>query len=213
MSDSTIEQVKKIADDLLGQGERPTQQRVRDILGRGSLTTINKGLNQWWVDLSQRLKEPALPKVPDPVAKSLSQIWQDAVFYARDELREQGKALEVSYQERRSRMDDELAISKSEVASLQQRLSLASERLESVLSELATEQQRAHQQERELIASQARIKELERSEAQHQLATERLLAIERQAKEQAEQRYAKLEAQADAYFHAWQEEKKRNTAK
>lgn len=48
--------VFKAADSLLAQGLRPTIERVRHELGRGSPNTVNRLLDLWWQSLSQRIK-------------------------------------------------------------------------------------------------------------------------------------------------------------
>ncbi|WP_173506027.1 DNA-binding protein [Marinobacterium sp. xm-d-579] len=83
MTSITREQVYEIADELLRQGIKPTQQNVRDRLGSGSLTTINKALNEWWSGLGQRLDAQASGyDLPEPVIKLASKIWTDAIAYA-----------------------------------------------------------------------------------------------------------------------------------
>ncbi|MCD8513030.1 MAG: DNA-binding protein [Nitrincola sp.] len=52
---NTHQAVFKAADALLEKGVRPTQQNVREVIGSGSITTINKALGDWWASLSERL--------------------------------------------------------------------------------------------------------------------------------------------------------------
>ena len=56
----TEQDVFQAADALLTNGQRPTIERVRRELGRGSPNTVNKLLDQWWASLSARMtaKEP-----------------------------------------------------------------------------------------------------------------------------------------------------------
>ncbi len=83
MTTTKRENIYEIADELLRQGIKPTQQNVRDRLGSGSLTTINKALNEWWGGLGQRLDAQTNGyDLPEPVIKLASKIWSDAVAYA-----------------------------------------------------------------------------------------------------------------------------------
>ncbi|MBB4654603.1 chromosome segregation ATPase [Xanthomonas sp. F14] len=76
--------VFEAADALLGAGERPTVERVRLHLGRGSPNTIGPLLDAWWTQLSQRLKHRlALPGVPDNVGVALAQVWELALAAGR----------------------------------------------------------------------------------------------------------------------------------
>ena len=47
--------VDRAADALLREGERPTIERIRLRLGRGSPNTINPLLDAWWKRLAGRL--------------------------------------------------------------------------------------------------------------------------------------------------------------
>lgn len=47
------------ADAVLASGERPTIERVRQFLGRGSPNTVGPMLEAWYGSLAQRLKTPS----------------------------------------------------------------------------------------------------------------------------------------------------------
>ncbi|WP_409526470.1 DNA-binding protein [Nitrincola sp. MINF-07-Sa-05] len=90
----TREQVHQAADQLLQQGIRPTQQSVRELIGTGSLTTINKALGEWWQQLSQRMsRQEQHPELPEPVLTLASQTWDRALAYAEDRFRAQRQEL------------------------------------------------------------------------------------------------------------------------
>jgi len=80
------------ADELLVQGHRPTIDRVRMRLGRGSPNTINEHLDSWWANLGARIIDlpgRAFPQVPEAVGKHLQLLWNESLQSARDSL---GKA-------------------------------------------------------------------------------------------------------------------------
>ena len=86
MKKDTYSQVFEVADALLAEGVRPTQQQVRDRLGKGSLSTINKALNDWWQSIGQRLQQSQqYPELPEPLAKQMADWWRDAVDLSRRE--------------------------------------------------------------------------------------------------------------------------------
>lgn len=90
----------QIADELLEEGIRPTQQNVRERLGSGSLTTINRALNDWWHTLAERVqRRNQHPDLPDPVAKLASQTWDRALAYAENRFEQQRRALEQEQQQ------------------------------------------------------------------------------------------------------------------
>src|SRR5882757_9992272 len=51
----TEQDVFGAADCLLARGERPTIERVRLELGRGSPNTVNRMLDVWWSSLAKRM--------------------------------------------------------------------------------------------------------------------------------------------------------------
>ncbi|MGN8248319.1 DNA-binding protein [Pseudomonas sp. SMSB3] len=80
------------ADAVLARGERPTVERVRLELGRGSPARVGALLDQWWEQLAGRLRgEARLPGLPAEVAQAFVAIWQQATTLAQG-LAEQGLA-------------------------------------------------------------------------------------------------------------------------
>lgn len=72
--------VHTAADALLAAGERPTAERVRLALGRGSPNTIGPLLDSWWHGLSARLRHmQSLPAIPDEVGSAFAEAWSLAV--------------------------------------------------------------------------------------------------------------------------------------
>ena len=55
----TEEEVHQAADAIVARGERPTIERIRAELGRGSPNTVNRHLDAWWAQLSKRLAPQA----------------------------------------------------------------------------------------------------------------------------------------------------------
>lgn len=85
------DEVRQTADALLLEGGRPTVERVRARLGRGSPNTIAMHLDRWWLHLGARLRDlpgQELPGVPEPVSKALVSLWSSAIDEARSLLRE-----------------------------------------------------------------------------------------------------------------------------
>lgn len=72
------------ADAVLARGERPTVERVRLELGRGSPARVGALLDQWWEQLASRLRgEARLPGLPAEVAQAFVAIWQQATVLAQ----------------------------------------------------------------------------------------------------------------------------------
>jgi hypothetical protein len=77
--------VSHAADSLLRAGERPTIDKVRAKIGKGSPNTINPLLDAWWKTLSARLDAgPAsLHRLPETVAHVAEALWMQALDEGR----------------------------------------------------------------------------------------------------------------------------------
>ena len=72
------------ADAVLARGERPTVERVRQELGRGSPARVGSLLDRWWTGLAMRLSgETRLPTLPAEVSKAFVAAWQQAIHFAQ----------------------------------------------------------------------------------------------------------------------------------
>jgi hypothetical protein len=77
--------VDRAADSLLRDGQRPTIEKVRARIGRGSPNTINPLLDAWWSRLAGRLDAgpAALHRLPEAVAQAAEGLWMQALNEAR----------------------------------------------------------------------------------------------------------------------------------
>lgn len=72
------------ADAVLARGERPTVERVRLELGRGSPARVGGLLDIWWARLAERLNgETRLPTLPGEVSQAFVSVWQQAIHLAQ----------------------------------------------------------------------------------------------------------------------------------
>lgn len=88
----TEDEVWKACDALLLEGARPTIERVRQTLGRGSPNTVSPMLETWFKHLGARIKDPgafAAPAAsPDPVQQAAQHLWEVAQAEARRDVDE-----------------------------------------------------------------------------------------------------------------------------
>ncbi|HET7864298.1 MAG TPA: DNA-binding protein [Burkholderiaceae bacterium] len=79
--------VWKACDALLLEGARPTIERVRLKIGRGSPNTVSPHLEAWFKHLGGRIQDPgafaAPPDVPDPVLQAARHFWETALALTR----------------------------------------------------------------------------------------------------------------------------------
>src|ERR1700722_10814559 len=73
------------ADALRRAGERPTVEKIREHIGRGSPNTINPLLDAWWKRLASRLDAgpAALHRLPESVAHVAEALWMQALDEGR----------------------------------------------------------------------------------------------------------------------------------
>ena len=77
----TQSDVAHAADSLLRAGERPTIEKIRAKIGKGSPNTINPLLDAWWKTLAARLDSgpAALHRLPETVAHVAEALWMQAL--------------------------------------------------------------------------------------------------------------------------------------
>lgn len=74
------DEVFQAADALLAAGERPTADKVRAALGRGSPNALGPVLDRWWAQLAHRLAaQRAMPGVPEAVGEAFAHAWDLAL--------------------------------------------------------------------------------------------------------------------------------------
>jgi chromosome segregation ATPase len=100
----TRNDVFEAADALLIAGTRPTIDRVRMRLGRGSPNTINDHLDAWWARLGSRLRDlpgQEFPQLPERVGQALQHVWHEALESAHQAVRGTlaGREHEISLRE------------------------------------------------------------------------------------------------------------------
>lgn len=92
----TENEVWKACDVLLLEGARPTIERVRQKLGRGSPNTVSPMLETWFKHLGARIKDPgafsAPASMPDLVQQAAQHLWDAAQAEARSDFDERLKA-------------------------------------------------------------------------------------------------------------------------
>jgi chromosome segregation ATPase len=88
----TENDVWSAADTLLLEGARPTIERVRQKIGRGSPNTVSPYLDTWFKSLGGRIKDPgafsAPPELPDPVHQAAKHLWESALAETRKDFDE-----------------------------------------------------------------------------------------------------------------------------
>ncbi len=127
------------ADVLLLGGDRPTIDRVRMRLGRGSPNTIQEHLEVWWTKLGSRLRDipgRQFPELPDEVAFALQGLWNTALdrAYATIDGKAATREVELAARElalaaREARFVEQTEAAAARGVALEESLALAREQL------------------------------------------------------------------------------------
>lgn len=198
------------ADALLAEGQRPTIERVRQKIGRGSPNTVSPLLERWFATLSARMagtapgsSSPAneAASVPATVQSAAQLLWdtarreaqaqeQSTQASARDELHAREEALEeglvtlaqreTAFAQTRSSLDSALAAAQQAAEALRQQLRDQAREAQRMRSDL----------DGQVVQLNAQLAQaMERHEAARR-AHDQVLAAKDQDLRQAEERHA-----------------------
>ncbi|MGC8518718.1 MAG: DNA-binding protein [Steroidobacteraceae bacterium] len=182
------------ADALLVEGDRPTIDRVRVRLGRGSPNTINEHLDAWWRQLGARIRDlpgQEFPQLPERVAHTLQLLWNEALTGAHEALHEAVTTREQALQKRESalaarehQLEEERQALAARGSALEDSLALARAQLGESNQRAAALEQALRDREESLGSLQRRLEPLEAQAASlaDRLQTEQQARIAERAK-------------------------------
>ena len=155
------DEVFQAADALLAAGERPTADKVRVAIGRGSPNAISPVLDRWWTQLAERMaRQLALPGVPDAVASAFAQAWAAALaagqVHAEAMVAPERAALADVLSKAEGRIADERALR----AQLETQLATARGDATASHAALAISEQRNSDLQRQIASQQAELQAL-----------------------------------------------------
>jgi hypothetical protein len=189
----TEQEVWKACDALLLEGARPTIERVRQKLGRGSPNTVSPMLETWFKHLGSRIADPgafsAPPDIPDPVLQAAKLFWEAALAQTRRDFDE--------------RLQERMASAVENIEAEKERAEIASKaafeatsratRLQAQLEELQG-QLEAERLQRVRVAALAQTSEQRCAELQRELTEARELAKAERARADAVSEAADIRA-------------------
>jgi chromosome segregation ATPase len=192
------------ADALLVMGARPTIDRVRMKLGRGSPNTINDHLDAWWAKLGARLRDlpgQEFPQLPERVAHTLQQLWNEALAGAHETLQtallEREQSLhqrEIALQHATQQLTEREHAITARAAALEESVVLARDQLTAANQRAQTLEKRL--QERDVECARLRVRsevlEVKANEVRGKL--DAAVAAHRTERTQVEERHATAES-------------------
>ena len=192
------------ADGLLVMGARPTIDRVRMKLGRGSPNTINDHLDAWWAKLGARLRDlpgQEFPQLPERVAHSLQQLWTEALAGAHETLQtallEREQSLlqrETALQHASQQLAERERATTARAAALEDSLALVRDQLTAANQRIQTLEKKLQERESECARLRVRIETLEVSASDGRAKHDAAVAAHRAERTQLQERQAAAES-------------------
>jgi chromosome segregation ATPase len=200
---STAQRVALAAQELLrdGQGQAITQRKIYEAIGnRGSMTTIQQALADWWTDLGEHLQQLEYlqgfpPEALTPLLEAFAGIREVAQIQARTEYetatREAQEAVETAQAERSAALEA-LASAKAQIQDLKHQVDQLVEKRDGLQRQLTSETDRRQAIEQQIpaIREDARVRieqavqqleglqaALSKEEARHQATETRLTTL------------------------------------
>lgn len=107
--------VKAVAPRMFAAGERPTRAAVYALIRRGSMTTIDAALREWWDELRRQthaqMKIPEIPEaLIEPFQAAIKAMWDAAHGEAKAAFEEDRVAAATSVAEAKEEADAALAL-------------------------------------------------------------------------------------------------------
>lgn len=220
-----MEEVWAAADTILRLGERPTIERVRQQLGRGSPNTVGPMLDNWYGSLARRLQSPvdavehdgsAEVPLPAPVVRAAKAIWGRALQYAEERATAQFTEArkELSLQAEALRQEQELLAQETQrLADRSEAYDLAMQARDAQIAEMGRLVQELQQQlagtQEMLAASRSESKQLRlAADAEHR-RQEEMEVNHREERTRLEERAQAQERRLNAEVDRARQESKR----
>lgn len=197
--------VQHAIDTLLTRGDTPSVQRIRDVLGTGSFTTISEHFRLWRSEREQNRDVPPPKGVPEVVVTLASELWREAqevanqtLLHYREEANRQVEAAQLAVES----SAQQAANAEQRESALAEHLRHIEQRMEALSRELAasqTSENHWHQ-----LAEEARdqVKQFERDKQQ----------LTSQAEEHARAHSTELKQQQAAFEQRLLQEEQRHEA-
>lgn len=202
------EDVQRAIDDLLARGEAPSVQKVREVLGTGSFTTISEHLREWRTRREENRDVPPPRGMPAALQELAEALWQKAeesanaaLAHYREEADGRVEAAEARVAEARRQAED----ASQREAALAAHLTHTEQRLEersAALAHCEAERDQLDSQVRRLESRRAELEgllerirgEMASQAREHQQALGTLEAEQRERLAREEQRHESAEA-------------------
>lgn len=197
--------VQQAVDTLLARGDTPSVQRIREVLGTGSFTTISEHFRHWRTEREKNRDVPPPKGVPEVVVNVASELWREAQEVANQAL--------VHYREDANR---QVESAQQQVAEATQLAANAEQRESALAEHLRHTEQRLEVLNRELAESQGNERQwqqqAESARQDNQQYQKKLIQLDQEAAELKERFASERQRQQAAWEQRLTQEEQRNEA-
>ncbi|GAB2711683.1 DNA-binding protein [Halomonas garicola] len=173
--------VRRAIDELIARGDNPSVQRIREVLGTGSFTTISEHFRYWRDEREKNRDAPPPREIPEAVVTLATDMWRQAQDVANEGL--------AHYREEANR---EVEAARDEAQKARQEADNAAQRESALAEHLRHREAHIEGLGTQLAESRAQQKQLQsRSDSAEQAC--------RALREESAEQEAKLEQQARAH--------------
>jgi len=148
----TQEQVFEAANKLAANGQEVTATTLREVLGRGSFSTLGKHIDAWQ-QARKAAPAPVVIDMPESVKAAFAQCWQAAASEAGKEIAAIREKADAEIKTTKRRLDEALA----EVERLEEEANADAARLETAEGALSAERTASHQAATDAAAREAAL--------------------------------------------------------
>lgn len=194
--------VDRAADAILTQGERPTIDKVRRLLGTGSPNTVTPLLDNWYRRLGSRLKDNSAGATstgaPPEVVEAMSRLWTSACALARQQVEQNFTSKRDELDSARSELDAERARLQEEAKALTASRTSLEDAIRLAHGQIGELRRELEERSSQIVQEQGRARELQEAlEAARAALTEAHVRAQQQLAEQAKQHAQEREREAD----------------
>jgi DNA repair exonuclease SbcCD ATPase subunit len=175
----TFADVANAAEQLKSLGRPIGPTKIREHLGRGSFTTVQKYLTEWETLEAQRKAEADIEKKAGPpeelaaeLQKMMASYWPHAVARAKEQMRPDLEALEAQVLDQTSRLKEATL----EIGNLENKLEAAANKA----SRMEEAEKKAAEANQRIITLQNELARLEKIEARFEGQTQLIANLETQ---------------------------------
>ncbi|GAA3908821.1 hypothetical protein GCM10022228_19240 [Halomonas cibimaris] len=182
--------VRRAIDELIARGDNPSVQRIREVLGTGSFTTISDHVRRWRDECEKNRDVPSPREIPEAIVSLAADMWRQAQEAANEGLthyREEAKREVAAAQEEAQKARQEADNAAQRESALAEHLRHREAHIEGLSTQLAESREKQEQLAARCDSAEQKSEKLKKESAeQHARLTRQDQAHRDEVREQRE---------------------------